>query len=626
MKIYKHKRVWLLLAVYFLVLVNCQQTTQNKKCKNDIDEFKSMKTLMRQFKLRIVEDIQLNYIGIYKWNRRYQYFYNYIIHWITFYKEFSAYQIMMNYYLLSWTPIPNTTCTNSQVYDRRMFLVKSLAYFNTINPNVVFPNISHIRVFNSSTFTMVLNLNTTLMFNYLSNTIDTIDKAWKTCSSKVNQTLCNEIYVSSDILLGKFLYWFENDRRLTYLYNDDRMILTRFIHLITVGKIDWNLGNYYMSKYPLEIQKNVTFIKSDAINRIQNLIETYNSSVKQIPSIIKNVDLFIGSSIDNKIIRLINGYLSGKFKSSKMDAICFYGISIIGLVGNFIVILMYRENLKSTHSYNKTLIAILSILDSTCLLFQLVIGVLSRFNIISTCNTSYIYTVLTLMANWTLAYLCSLRAVTLLFPFFTKTYMTFKKSMQIYIGVMILPTLLYIISAILIYIFATVNHIHCTAKIKNNPFLKNYTGRVLPILDIIIPTNIPITVIFISNFIVGNVLIKRKASNLTTQTNNKMSKQDKQIITMLALSGTVFLILNMPYEVLLIVYRIKGNEQHLGNNLFFRLDRDDFLSLQMVMYLFYDLSTALLMPLNYGINFYFYLLSRGFREELNQLFKRSYKN
>ena len=84
---------------------------------------------------------------------------------------------------------------------------------------------------------------------------------------------------------------------------------------------------------------------------------------------------------------------------------------------------------------------------------------------------------------------------------------------------------------------------------------------------------------------------------------------------MLLFSGSAFLLLNIPYNILIVIYKYQLNKK-LEINPLYRLDRLDFLQFQAIINLLYTIYTFLCSPLNYSINFYLYVLSHGFRQEL----------
>ena len=138
--------------------------------------------------------------------------------------------------------------------------------------------------------------------------------------------------------------------------------------------------------------------------------------------------------------------------------------------------------------------------------------------------------------------------------------------------------------------------------------MKTLSFYIIPSIDLVVPTNMPAVVILISNLVVACIIIKRKS-----QTSSSL--REKQIIMMLLLSGSAFLVLNLPFSIVRAVYEFQTSF-NLENSPLYRLDNLDFLNFTMFVDLFYNIYLHFCTPLNYSINFYLYALSHGFRQEL----------
>ena len=146
---------------------------------------------------------------------------------------------------------------------------------------------------------------------------------------------------------------------------------------------------------------------------------------------------------------------------------------------------------------------------------------------------------------------------------------------------------------------------------------------VMTVTDVIIPTNVPTLVILVSNLIVVTVILYRKFNKSLSDTkeSQKITTQDKQILTMLTLSGMAFLVLNVPYSVILLLYKVVGQESNVLKHLWYRLDQIHVLNNFQLTNISNAIFVFICQPLNYSINFYLYMLSRSYRSQFYNFIK-----
>ena len=441
---------------YFIIN---QDDANQHNCSQNTKFIADYKTQINYLKYIINRSVQHRQIGIYKWNIRPSHVFSWTYRnlWITMFYNYSKYTIYSNQYVYNYKHFANTTCYVFNTVQHLMLINITLNYLQNFQ---LYNTCYKLQIINSTTYMLKHNIDRHIMFKYLNCATRSISHLWKACS--ITNRKCATTYTATEIEIGKILYWLTNDKQLIYMNMDEQRVLSRFIQLITVGRVDWSLGNKYVSYFPIEIQQNVTIFKENTLDKIQSIFELYNVSGDHIPNILNNIYRQIQVFMERDILASYSNHLSAKFVQTNIHHASMYVVSTFGLIGNIIIIIMYRLNFTTTNSYNKTFVALLAVLDSLCVAIPLMIHLLSHFSSVSFCIANRVIILLTLVSNWTLAYLCALRALCLLFPFYFKMKFTFTKALKYYIVSEFIPFTFYLFYTISFYVLVSIDLFNCS--------------------------------------------------------------------------------------------------------------------------------------------------------------------
>ena len=602
----------LLIGLASVHVAKCGQNviTPQQRCDFNTKQMKTMKNSMAEFYRNISTSVDLKHLGLYKWNTKYE-FSTYILNWKHTFAFVTSFKRMIKQLMKQLKPIPSTPCSSLQVQDQQQFLQQSLTFLQSVDPNVVFSSIHHIDIFNHSSGVLLQSINATSMLNYMKHALDTVSKIWKNCSTEVTSSHCRNVYLTAEIQLGKFLFWFDNNEGSSLMLADEGVLLSEFVQLLTVGRVDWMSGKHYMTYFPTEMHRNMDAIQIDSTLHIKSVFEVLNASTSNISHVLKDIDLLFQSRI-SELVALHSRYKRNKFEETNLQYWFLLGTTLCGLIGNVIIIYVYRPFFKSAKSYNKTLLAVLALSDLFCLLLHSISVLLDFLNVVPLCRMEYPTIILKTLSNWTLGYLCTLRALSLLFPFRIKSSLSFSIALKVYGSLILAPLAFYSVTAVIMNLHTTsIVSKHCIYQ--DISWLAYFATKILLVVNFLVPTNVPLIIIIITNVLVTYVLMRRKSSDSVQNSNSKSaSRQERQVLVMLVLSGSAFLICNLPNEVMIFIHRRVFAEKEVSFARMGVIFFHGFYYLNKSLYFFIGI------PVNYGINFYLYLLSQGFRQELYQ--------
>ena len=247
-KMMKKNLILVIVCVAFVQYVFINQADANQhNCSQNTKFIADYKKQINYLKSVINRSVQLRRIGVYKWNIRpwYVLSWSYRKAWITSFYTFDKYTVSGNQYIYNYINITNTTCSASSVVQHFMLINNTLNYLQNFQ---LYNTCYKLQIINSTTYMLKHNIDRHIMFKYLNCTTRSISHLWKACS--ITNRKCATTYTATEIEIGKILYWLTNDKQLIYMNMDEQRVLSRFIQLITVGRVDWSLGNKYVSYFP----------------------------------------------------------------------------------------------------------------------------------------------------------------------------------------------------------------------------------------------------------------------------------------------------------------------------------------------------------------------------------------
>ena len=600
------KSMWLSLMILLLVSQTiktsdiCQQTAQRaNQLDSQYDSF--------MVKIRTQQDYR--YFGLYKWNVQHPLHYQYIRISINLFVHHIAFKKL--YQQLFTRLLDDRSCSHFANISRK------LTYLRSIDPiDNLITDVTHVAVvadIYKATFRRYVSR--TLLFQYMRDMIDPMLRAWNTCRGRVTVTRqCAQLDLAVEIQLGKFVFWLHKDTRLTTssLTNGERSILERFVRLFAIDRIDWQLADFYARQYDTKWLAILATAKQKLLNGTHSYMFNKAVAPPQIPALMWDINDYVKDLISNKLTRDYTNKVYNILTEKKLHHVMIGSTTCFGLLGNAAIILMHRKYLSSTESHSKTFIALLAILDTTCLVEQAIVYVLHFSYVFVFCETEYVTRTVKVLANWTLAYMCLLRAITLMFPLYMKTNFTFRSAMKFYVSFIFGPVTLYAFLMVLFYIYGVMNIKDCNVTY----YVKWIRALFLSIrksVDILVPTNIPAGIILVSNIAVMFVIAKRKAMS-SDRHNTGMPNQERQVLIMLILSGTAFLVLTLPHNInttIISLWPVTNDRTFYFN----RLDQKDKIDVFQINAATNSLTSFLLQPLNYGLNFYLYMLMKSYRQQ-----------